>query len=116
MSFKTLYTAIVATLMVGAVQAFNGDATFYEPNGGTGACGHPIQNTDFAVALNPTQYAGGANCGRTITAHFQGASVTATVQDLCPGCGNGGIDLTPSAFQRLASLDRGRIQVEWDFN
>ena len=42
-------------------------ATFYYPNGGYGACGNPIQNTDYAVALNTDSYASGANCGRQIS-------------------------------------------------
>jgi hypothetical protein len=45
----------------------------------------------------------------------QGRTVQATVEDTCPGCGQGSIDLTPAAFQQLASLDAGRIQVTWNF-
>ncbi len=45
----------------------------------------------------------------------QGQWVDATIGDLCPGCSSGSIDLSPSAFQQLASLDAGRIQVSWDF-
>ena len=45
----------------------------------------------------------------------QGKFVDATVVDLCPGCASGSIDLSPGAFQQLASLDAGRIQVTWDF-
>ena len=44
-------------------------ATYYYPNGGLGACGSPIQNTDYIVALSPDQYAGGANCYRHIGVH-----------------------------------------------
>ena len=45
----------------------------------------------------------------------QGKSVTATVADLCPGCGAGGVDLTPVAFEQLADLSVGRIEVTWDY-
>ncbi|KAJ7805989.1 hypothetical protein B0H14DRAFT_2382194, partial [Mycena olivaceomarginata] len=52
-------------------------ATYYDPNGGTGACGSVLQNKDFIVALGTGNWAGGAHCGQT---------VNVTVQDLCPGC------------------------------
>ncbi|KAI0645357.1 RlpA-like double-psi beta-barrel-protein domain-containing protein-containing protein [Trametes meyenii] len=90
-------------------------ATFYNPNGGTGACGKPLQNSDLIVALSSAQYSGGSNCGRRIAVHYQGKSVDATVEDRCPGCGSGSIDLSPAAFQQLAPLSAGRIQVTWDF-
>ncbi|RPD63953.1 barwin-like endoglucanase [Lentinus tigrinus ALCF2SS1-7] len=118
LNLKSIIVAFVAAIAVhGAPRAadISGDATYYEPNGGLGACGSPIQNSDFAVALSSAQYSGGSNCGRRINVHYQGKSVEATVVDLCPGCASGSIDLTPSAFQQLADLSAGRIQVTWDF-
>ncbi|RDX44878.1 barwin-like endoglucanase [Lentinus brumalis] len=118
MSFKAIIISALAAVAVhGAPRAadISGDATYYLPNGGLGACGSPIQNSDFAVALSSSQYSGGSNCGRRISVQYQGKSVQATVRDLCPGCASGSIDLTSSAFQQLASLDAGRIQVTWNF-
>ncbi|KAK0431975.1 RlpA-like double-psi beta-barrel-protein domain-containing protein-containing protein [Armillaria borealis] len=97
------------------VNAFTGDATWYSPNGGFGACGTPLQNSDYIVALSSAQYAGGANCGRVIRLSYEGRSVDVIIRDLCPGCGPNGIDLSSSAFQQLADLDVGRIQVTWDY-
>ncbi|KAK0488458.1 riboflavine-aldehyde-forming enzyme, partial [Armillaria novae-zelandiae] len=105
----------VAILSISVVNAFTGDATWYTPNGGLGACGTPLQNSDHIVALSTAQYAGGANCGRVIRVSYKGRYVDVTVRDLCPGCGNNGIDLSSSAFQQLATLDVGRIQVNWDY-
>ncbi|PBK91869.1 barwin-like endoglucanase [Armillaria gallica] len=105
----------VATLSIYTANAFTGDATWYTPNGGLGACGTPLQNSDYIVALSTAQYAGGANCGRVIRVSYEGRSVVVTVRDLCPGCLSGGIDLSPSAFQQLASLDVGRMQVTWEY-
>ena len=44
-----------------------------------------------------------------------GKSVDATVVDLCPDCASGSIDLSPGAFNQLASPDTGRIHVDWNF-
>ncbi|KAI0718970.1 hypothetical protein C8T65DRAFT_736997 [Cerioporus squamosus] len=101
MSLKAIViaAAVAAVAVQGAPRAadISGDATYYEPNGGLGACGSPIQNSDFAVALSSDQYSGGSNCGRRINVQYQGKSVEATVEDLCPGCASGSIDLTPTS-------------------
>ena len=44
-----------------------------------------------------------------------GAFVDAVVVDLCPGCASGSIDLSPAAFEQLADLSVGRIEVTWDY-
>ncbi|KAK0185018.1 riboflavine-aldehyde-forming enzyme [Armillaria mellea] len=113
----SLRQSIIATvtLSICMVNALTGDATYYTPNGGDGACGTPLQNTDYIVALSSDQYAGGVHCGKVITVSYQGKSVDVTVRDLCPGCGSNGIDLSPTAFQQLAGLDVGRMQVTWDY-
>lgn len=47
----------------------------------------------------------------------EGHSVTATVEDVCEGCAEGSIDLTPSAFAVLAPTSVGRIHdVVWNFD
>ncbi|KAJ7642028.1 RlpA-like double-psi beta-barrel-protein domain-containing protein-containing protein [Roridomyces roridus] len=97
------------------VSATTGPATFYTPGGALGACGTPIQDTDFAVALTAPNYDSGAHCGQTITVTYNGNTITVTVRDLCPGCGTNGIDLTETAFAALASTDLGVIQVDWEF-
>ena len=44
-------------------------ATYYTPNNNYGACGKRIKNSEHAVALSSDKYAGGAHCGKKITAH-----------------------------------------------
>lgn len=45
----------------------------------------------------------------------QGKTVTAKVVDLCPSCTMNGIDLSTAAFQALAPLEQGIIQVVWGY-
>ncbi|CAL1698871.1 unnamed protein product [Somion occarium] len=113
--FRSTLTAIVlAATYFGTASAFTGDATWFHP--GLGACGAVSVDSDLVVALSPSQYANGAHCFQHILVQVNGKSVDATVVDLCPGCASGSIDLSPSAFQRLASLDVGRIHnVNWNF-
>ncbi|KZT20523.1 hypothetical protein NEOLEDRAFT_1122554, partial [Neolentinus lepideus HHB14362 ss-1] len=88
-------------------------ATYFYP--GQGACGAVSKSSDLIVALSTAQYNGGSHCYQHIGVHYNGQFVDATVVDECPGCGPNDIDLSPAAFQRLASLDQGRIQVTWDY-
>ncbi|KAJ7494921.1 hypothetical protein FB451DRAFT_1019844, partial [Mycena latifolia] len=70
-------------------------ATFYDPNGGFGACGSILQNSQLIAALRPNDWAGSAHC-------VQGQSVSVVVQDSFPGCqGAHGIDLTEPAMAVL---------------
>ncbi|KAI0682058.1 hypothetical protein C8T65DRAFT_597685 [Cerioporus squamosus] len=82
-------------------------AYYYHPNGRVGACGAPVQDTDFTVALSADEYASGANGWRHIRVNlnYPGRFVGATVVDLCYDCNSGNIELSPSAFQQFASLD-----------
>ncbi|KAK0488499.1 riboflavine-aldehyde-forming enzyme [Armillaria novae-zelandiae] len=110
---QSVITALA--LSISMVNALTGDATWYTPNGGFGACGTPLQNSDHIVALSSGQYAGGTHCGKHIGVNYNGKFIDATIGDLCPGCGPNGIDLSSSAFQVLAPLGVGRIQVNWNY-
>ncbi|KAI0765401.1 plant expansin, partial [Fomes fomentarius] len=93
--------------------------TWYNP--GVGSCGHNNVATDFIVALDSTTMRNGPNpntnplCGRQVRVTGpDGRTVTVSVADTCPSCGPGSIDLSPAAFQQLASLDVGRLHgVNW---
>ncbi|KAJ6484825.1 Non-catalytic module family EXPN protein [Mycena sanguinolenta] len=119
-TFSALLFTALAVSASPALQARQEDglATYYDPNGGTGACGNVLQNSDFIVALGEGNWDGGAHCGQTVNVQYQGNTVQVTVQDLCPGCqGANGIDLSEGA---MAALDPnykndGVISVVWSF-
>ncbi|KAK0203209.1 hypothetical protein DFS33DRAFT_1385562 [Desarmillaria ectypa] len=56
----------VAALSIGMNNALTGDAIWYTPNGGYRACGAPLQNSGYIVALSGDQYVGGAHCWKHI--------------------------------------------------
>ncbi|KAL9551805.1 hypothetical protein MBANPS3_004076 [Mucor bainieri] len=94
---------------------FSGDATFY--NTGLGSCGWDSSNSEMIVALNHGQMENGANsnlnklCGKSIIATGPKGSVTVKVVDTCPGCAHGDLDLSPSAFAKIADMDAGRVPI-----
>ncbi|KAJ7926948.1 RlpA-like double-psi beta-barrel-protein domain-containing protein-containing protein, partial [Mycena leptocephala] len=94
-------------------------ASFYDPDGGIGACGTVLQNSDFVVALGVDTWDNGAHCGETVTVEFNGISISVIVADRCAGCndlhGPNSIDLAEGA---IAALDPnyendGLINVQW---
>lgn len=94
-------------------EAFNGEATYYNANG-TGACGQPTQNSALVGALNGAQYSK-ANCGRCASIKGPLGNVVVKLQDKCPGCDHGDIDLSSTAFQKIAKLSDGRVKISWSF-
>ncbi|RHZ81888.1 hypothetical protein Glove_117g328 [Diversispora epigaea] len=102
-----------------------GDATFYGV--GLGACGFTNTNDEMIFAMpavmfdpspngNPYQ---NPNCGKEaiVTRRVGGVKkrVRVICVDRCVGCKYGDIDLSPAAFNMIASPDEGRVKVEVRF-
>ncbi|KAK7447429.1 hypothetical protein VKT23_014139 [Stygiomarasmius scandens] len=119
LSTTRLFTAAAALLFASSclvgVQADSTEATWYDPNGGRGACGAPLKNSDLVVALPESRYEGGKHCWKHIGIHYQGKYVEAVVSDMCPDCEWNHIDISEGTFQQLADLGTGVIDVTWDF-
>jgi hypothetical protein len=101
-----------------------GDLTYYTP--GLGACGFTSKEGEFIVSVahstfDAVQQGTDPNsnplCKRKIRAQrlFNGemASVDLTVVDRCTGCGPTDLDVSPSAFAKLADPAEGRVVVTW---
>ncbi|KAJ7909021.1 RlpA-like double-psi beta-barrel-protein domain-containing protein-containing protein [Mycena leptocephala] len=105
--------ASLATFVAIAV-AITDRATFYTPEGEVGACGKVIQNSDLFVALSPDNYENGARCGEVFVVEHGTKGVTVEVGDICVACTGNQVDLTEGAFEILASLDEGKIEVTYE--
>ncbi|KAI9262087.1 RlpA-like double-psi beta-barrel-protein domain-containing protein-containing protein, partial [Sporodiniella umbellata] len=88
---------------------------------GLGSCGWDNSSSDMIVALNHEQMGNGENsnknpkCGKYINVKGPNGSVRVKVVDTCPGCSSGDLDLSPSAFAKIAKLDQGRVSVSWSW-
>ena len=81
---------------------------------GLGACGQYSSDSDFIVALNAPQYGSGypgPECFKQIQISANGKTATATIMDLCPGCGYGDLDMSPALFNHFADPSVGVFQV-----
>ncbi|CAG8583892.1 11457_t:CDS:2 [Diversispora eburnea] len=103
-------------------RAFHGDMTWYHL--GLGACGKYNTDRDLACALPIAQFDrytpnGNPNkntkCGKRIKVTRGKKSVVVRVVDRCEGCKSGDIDLSPAAFEKLASLSVGRTKCSWKY-
>ncbi|KAL8377378.1 hypothetical protein RB595_008182 [Gaeumannomyces hyphopodioides] len=99
-----------------------GELTFYDP--GLGACGGSHGGGDMIAAVARSVFDAAANkgdgnpnnnpiCGRRIRVERGDGSVDVVVVDRCEGCKPTDLDLSPSAFQRLAREEDGRVVGQW---
>jgi hypothetical protein len=105
-----------ATVLSAAARAGAGPqtATYYYSTRGMGNCSYPSPPADgLYVALSTREYAKAARCGGYLEVSGPDGSVRVKVVDRCPGCAAGHIDLSETAFARLAPLSDGRIDVSY---
>lgn len=95
---------------------FTGDGTYYDANG-NGSCSFGVSSDKPLLigAMNTPDYNNSNVCGAC--AHVKGPNgeVTVRIVDQCPGCASGDIDLSPEAFELLAPLPEGRIDISWQY-
>ncbi|KAG0006577.1 hypothetical protein BGZ65_006435 [Modicella reniformis] len=106
-----------------------GDGTFYNPSernavGGfqQGACEFEYINSvfDYIAALNKPDFGSyrrlsrSPACGQCLQVTGPNGTVQVQVVDMCPGCKSGSVDLSPSAFSKIADLDKGRVPISWE--
>ncbi|KAG8631719.1 hypothetical protein KVT40_000859 [Elsinoe batatas] len=107
-------------------ETFTGDLTYYEP--GLGACGITSSSSENIVAVSKTIFDAAQTgsdpnqnplCGRKLRASRLNEqtgsqrSVDLTVVDRCVGCKPTDIDVTISAFTKMAAEELGRVTVTW---
>jgi len=111
---------LMMMLMFCAVAAYDGDGTFYGMggNGANGACmlQPGFNGVTTTVAMNHAQFENGAACGKCVrvTGYGEGSGMTpilgpiyATVDNECPECKHGDVDLGLSGD--------GRWRIVWDY-
>jgi hypothetical protein len=103
-----------------------GEGTFYGT--GLGACGITNNDNQHIAAVShllfdsfPGYQGGNPNnnpvCGKQVTAHYQGKSVTVTITDRCAACALTDLDFSPAAFDTLADPNVGRITgMTWSWD
>ncbi|CAO3703906.1 unnamed protein product [Rhizopus stolonifer] len=101
--------------------SFSGTGTWFLPaseGGSQGACGPSEGNNSMIVALNVAQYGNTSKkskwCGKKIKIKGPKGTVTAKINDACPGCSKGDLDLTPVVFKKVVGdMNKGVGKITW---
>lgn len=91
---------------------FSGRGTWF--NVGLGACGKRNKDSQPIIALNKPQWNKGKLCGKWLTIKANGKTARGYIEDQCPSCKKGALDLSPSLFKKFAPLSKGVITVNWN--
>lgn len=101
---------------LGYDQIHYGEATGYGGGPG-GQCSFPLPDDLPIVAMNHTDYAGSQACGACveITRPETGKTVIARVDNRCPECAPGDIDMSDPAFLQIGTYQEGRFPISWKY-
>ena len=119
LSFVFVFALLGPSIAVGQCPPFpvihTGEATFYTFANGGGACMFdPTPNDLMVGAMNATDYENSQVCGECVSLTGPNGTILIRIVDLCPGCKQGDIDLSPQAFSRIADTSRGRVSITWE--
>ena len=122
--------SLLTTLLVGHLACFptpapgpgglgdfrDGVITYYDADG-TGHCSFdPSSDLDVAALTEAGSLYGDATwCGACAEVQGPLGTVVVRIVDSCPDCSHNHLDLSPSAFARIANLVDGRVAVRWRF-
>jgi expansin (peptidoglycan-binding protein) len=102
-----------ASALSPASGVISGTATHYVLQSGTGNCMFPPPADGLYVALSPSEYDNAAPCGSYLNVTGPDGSVRVEVFDQCPPCAAGHIDLSETAFAKIAPLAAGLVSVSY---
>lgn len=92
---------------------FQGEGTFYGYAGG-GNCSFPDPELPAMTgAMNQMQYDSSVICGACVEVTGPRGTLNIRIEDRCPECAYGDIDLAEDAFPLIADPVDGRVSIRW---
>lgn len=113
-----LHLFIITFVVVQGVSAqcndlFHGEATFYGYSGG-GNCSYADPELPAMTgAINQQQYDSSEFCGVCAEVTGPEGSLIIRIEDRCPECAFGDIDMSEDAFPLVAKREDGRVPISW---
>jgi len=122
---RLLYTSALAAGLLAAAGAsaqggyksdHTGRGTYYGYTGG-GNCSFPPPDGVLTAALNTADYNTAQACGAYIevTNLNNSQSVVVRIDDRCPGCSVGDVDLSEEAFAQISPTAVGVLPIQWHY-
>ena len=116
LSLAALALAGGAHAQGGYKNVHTGQGTYYAYSGG-GNCSFPMPSGILTAAMNTVDYNTAQACGAYIevTNENNGESVVVRIDDRCPGCAVGSVDLSQEAFAEISPLGVGVLPISWHY-
>jgi len=92
---------------------YHGMASYYGFSGSGNCSFKPPSKPILTAAVNTKQYNKASLCGACLEVIGSKDTVIVRVEDRCPGCKFGGIDLSKTAFATIDDMAKGRVEVRW---
>lgn len=106
--------APTTTAASGPAAATGQIATFYAPAAPGGACMTlTVPASRYTAAVGPAEYRGSAACGSYLQVTGARGTILVKVDNLCPECPAGHIDLSDEAFAAIDAPAKGRVPVTY---
>jgi expansin len=94
-------------------EPISGEGTFYNADG-TGSCSFPASPGDLDVAaMAAPLYNNAAYCGSCVDVTGPKGKLRVRIVDKCPECKRGDLDMSESAFVKIADRAAGRVPITW---
>lgn len=90
-----------------------GKATFYDLAGTVGNCNFAPPADDLYVALGRAEYSEALSCGSYLDVTGPKGKVRVKVFDSCPECTPGWLDLSRTAFAKIANPSQGIVPITY---
>lgn len=116
LALGSLFSAL-AMAQAGYQSPHSGRGTYYGYGGG-GNCSFPTPSSAvLTAAMNAADYNGSQACGAyvEVTNLNTHQTVVVRIDDQCPGCSAGDVDLSQEAFAKISPLAAGQIPITWKY-
>ncbi len=91
----------------------SGRATYYAADGSGNCSFDPSPNDLDVAAMDDPEWNGSAVCGECVAVAGPKGDVTVRIVDRCPECEMGHLDLSQSAFAKIADVSAGNVAITW---
>jgi len=121
MQLKSLLTSLFVLSLPLSVLGGKGRVSYYEPQPSKSdppACGEESKYfAEYYIALNRQQLDPDKKnlCGKCIKIVYKNKYLVGRLVDRCRGCGEGGLDISPSMFRHFEDLDTGIFYTNWEY-
>jgi len=120
------HLALAATALLACTAAWSqggfkdthtGRGTYYGYTGGGNCSFPPPKKGVLTAAMNQADYDTATACGAyvEVTNLANGETVVVRIDDRCPECAPGDVDLSTEAFAKIAPLETGVLAISWRY-